>query len=195
MVKPALGGWEIPRISGIRSLERRRFAELSVPGRRGSLYQDLNTDPARIEITGSLYGEETRNQFLEEVRGRFAEGTPVTFVADIVTSTSVEYVVIETLEFEESGRLPDQVEYRIVLLESPPPPPPPDPFGDIDAGLLDQAGNLVDTVSGALDAIDALGSIPNIGDPTPPIRESMDRVRTATTGIAEAGSLLAGLFE
>ena len=195
IVKPALGDWEIPRISGIRSLERRRFAELAVPGRRGSLYQDLNTSPARIEITGSLFGDETRNAFLEELRGRFAEGAPVTFVADIVTSTSIQYVVIESLEFEESGSVPDQVAYRIVLLESPPPPPPPDPFGGIDTSLLDEAGNLVDTVSSALDAIDALGNIPDIGDPTPQVRESMDRVRTATTGIAEAGSLLAGLFE
>jgi len=195
MVRPALGGWEVPRISGIRSLERRRFAELAVPGRQGSLYQDLNTAPARIEITGSLYGDEVRNQFLEELRGRFQDGAPVTFVADIVTSTSVEYVILETLELEESGDLPDQVEYRIVLFESPPPPPPPDPFGAIDTSLLDQAGSLVDTVSGALDAIDALGNIPDIGDPTPRVRESMDRVRSATSGITEAGSLLSSLFE
>ena len=195
MVKPALGEWEIPRISGIRSLERRRFAELEVPGLKGSLFQDLNTTPTRIEIVGSLYVVESRNGFLETVRGRFAAGEPVTFVADIVTSTSVEYVIIESLEFEESGHAPDQTDYRIVLRESPPPPPPPDPFGDIDAGLLDEAGNLVDSVTGALDAIDALGSIPDIGDPTPPVRQSMDRVRTATTGIQQAGTLLAGLFE
>jgi hypothetical protein len=195
MVKPALGEWEIPRISGIRSLERRRFAELEVPGLKGSLFHDLNTTPTRIEIVGSLYGDENRNGFLETVRGRFAAGEPVTFVADIVTSTSVEYVIIESLEFEESGHAPDQTDYRIVLRESPPPPPPPDPFGDIDAGLLDEAGNLVDSVTGALDAIDALGNIPDIGDPTPPVRESMDRVREATTGITQAGTLLAGLFE
>lgn len=194
MIRPALGEWEIPRIASIRSLERRRFAELPVPGRRGSLYQDLNSEPTRVEITGSLFGDETRNEFLEELRGRFAEGEPVTFVADIVTATDVEYVVIDVLEFEESGDRPDQTDYRIVLRESPPPPPPPDPFGGIDAGLLDQAGSLLDTVSGALDAIDALGSLPNIGDPTPPVRESMDRVRSATTGIGEAASLLGGLF-
>jgi len=32
-VKPVLGGWEIPHISSIGSLEQRSFTELPVPGK------------------------------------------------------------------------------------------------------------------------------------------------------------------
>ena len=98
-VKPMLGDWEIPRIASIQTLEHRMFVEMPVPGRVGSLFQDLNTTPTRIAISGSLYGDEARNAFLEALRGKFREGVPVTFVADIVTATEVQYVIIETLRF------------------------------------------------------------------------------------------------
>jgi hypothetical protein len=193
-VKPMLGDWEIPRIESIRTAERRVFAELPVPGRVGSLYQDLNTAPTGIVITGSLYGDEARDEFLGEVRGKFRAGEPLTFVADIVTATELQYVIIESLRFEESSRRADETDFHIVLRESPPPPPPPDPLGGLDAGLLDQAAGLADTVTGALDAIDALGNIPDFGDPTPPVRGAIDQVRTAVTGLQDAAGLLGGLF-
>ena len=150
-VKPVLGDWEIPRIHNIQSLENRRFVELDIPARVGSLFQDMNSGPTRIQISGSLYGDETRNEFLETLRGKFNEGESVTFVGDIVTATEVQYVIIESLHFEESGLSPDQMKYLIVLKESPPPPPPPDPLGGLDTDLLDQASGLLDSVSGAMD--------------------------------------------
>jgi hypothetical protein len=193
-VKPVLGDWEIPRIASIRTLEQRSFVELAIPGRVGSLFQDMNTVPTRIAIAGSLYSDEVRDEFLETLRGQFRAGEPVTFVADIVTATEVQYVIIETLDFRESGNTPDQIEYWIVLRESPPPPPPPDPLGGLDTGLLDQAGNFLDSVTGALDLIDGLGSIPDIGNPTPQVRGAIDQVRSATTGVQQAATLLDSLF-
>jgi hypothetical protein len=194
-VKPVLGDWEIPRIAAIQSIERRAFAELATPGRVGSLFQDMNRAPTVVAIRGSLYGNEARDEFLNEVRSRFKAGAPVTFVADIVTATDVQYVIIETLHFQENGVRPDQTDYLIVLRESPPPPPPPDPLGGLDAGLLDQAGSFLDSVSGALDLIEGLGNIPDIGDPTPQVRAALDQVRSATTGLQTAATLFASLFE
>ena len=193
-VKPVLGDWEIPRIEAIDAYEQRRFVELEVPGRPGSLYQDLNLRPARIGLRGSLYGDETRNDFLEALREKFRAGEPVTFVADILTATEVQYVVIEALAVAQSGRHPDQMDYRIVLRESPPPPPPPDPFGGIDAGLLGDAANLLDSVTGALDALEMLGAIPDISDPTPPLRETLSGVGSALAGLAEVAGGLGNLF-
>jgi hypothetical protein len=191
-VKPVLGDWEIPRIAAIESLERRDFVEQPIPGRVGSLFQDMNTAPTRVAIAGSLYGDEARNDFLEQVRGKFQEGEPVTFVADIVTATQVEYVIIESLEFAQVGARPDQIDYRIVLRESPPPPPPPDPLGGLDTGLLDQADGFLDSALGALDAIDLLGSVPDIQDPTPPLRGVLDGVSQALSNL---DGLRAGLSE
>lgn len=193
-VKPVLGDWEIPRIEAIDAFEQRRFVELEVPGRAGSLYQDLNLRPAWIGLRGSLFGDETRNDFLEALREKFRAGEPVTFVADILTATEVQYVVIETLAVAQSGSHPDQMDYRIVLRESPPPPPPPDPFGGIDTGLLGDAASLLDSVTGALDALEMLGAIPDISDPTPPLRETLSGVGSALAGLAEVTGSLSNLF-
>ncbi len=193
-VKPLLGDWEIPNIAALETLERRDLAEIEIPGRTGSLFQDLGSAPVRIVIRGSLFGDEKRNEFLETVRGKFREGQPVTFVADIVTATEVQYVLIETMQFAESGIAPDETSYFLLLRESPPPPPPPDPLGGLDAGLLDQAGNLLDTVTGALDALDALGNIPELQDPTPQLEGVVDGVSAAVDGLGSIGSTIGNLF-
>ncbi|HEU0299751.1 MAG TPA: hypothetical protein VFR37_09860 [Longimicrobium sp.] len=194
IAKPMLGDWEIPRIEGIRTLERRDFVELPVPGRVGSVFQDLNSAPTRIAITGSLFGDEKRDEFLEAVRGQFREGLPVTFVADIVTATEVQHVIVDTLEFRENAHRPDETHYLIVLRESPPPPPPPDMLGGLDTGLLDMAAGFMDTITGALGALEGLGSIPDVGDPTPPITGALDGVTAATSGLDAAMGPLRGIF-
>jgi len=193
-VKPMLDGWEIPRIAAIETVERRAFVELSVPGRVGSLFQDLNTVPTRIAIQGSLYGDEARDAFLQDLRGKFRDGQPVTFVADIVTATEIQYVVVEALRLEERGTSPDQTDYYVVLRESPPPPPPPDPLGGLDTSLLDQATSFMDTVTGALDVIDTLGNVPDIGNPTPPLTDALSGVTAATSGLSSALDPLRAIF-
>lgn len=193
-VKPMLGGWEIPRIAAIRTAERRSFAELGVPGRAGSVFQDLDAGPVRIAIDGSLHGDEARDAFLEEVRGKFRAGEPVTFAADIVTATDLQYVIVEELRFVESGVRPDQIDYSLLLRESPPPPPPPDPFGGLDAGLLDQAGGFLDAVTGALGALDMLGSIPDLGNPTEPLLGLLDDFGSVTEQLPGLLDSLAGLL-
>ena len=191
-VKPLLGDWEIPRIESIRALEHRTFVEFPVPGRVGSLFQDLNTAPTRLAIAGSLYGDEVRDQFLEDLRGKFQAGEPVTFVADITTATEIQYVIIEELQFAESGRQPDQIDYLILISESPPPPPPPDPLGGIDTSLLDEAGNFLDSVTGALDVLDGLLDLPELSDPTEPLMSTLDGV---TSALGELGGITSDLGE
>lgn len=193
-VKPLLGNWEIPNIAALETLERRELAELEVPGRVGSLFQDLNAAPTRIAIRGSLYGDERRDDFLSQVRDQFRAGEPVTFVADILTATEVQYVVIEAMQFAQVGDMPDETTYLLLLRESPPPPPPPDPFGGLDTSLLEQAGALVDSVTGALDALDALANIPDIQDPTPPLNGITETASAALNGISGVTPALNDLF-
>lgn len=193
-VKPVLGDWEVPAIEWIAAQDRRAWVELAVPGRQGSLFQDLDGAPTRVAIAGSLFGDEPRDGFLDTLRGKFRAGEPVTFVADIVTATAVQYVVIEELRFEESAARPGETAYFILLCESPPPPPPPDPFGGLDTSLLDQAGSLLDTVTGALDLLDNLGSLPDITDPTAPLTSALDGVTSATAGLEDALGPLVEIF-
>jgi hypothetical protein len=189
-VKPVLGDWEIPHIEAIQSLENRVFVELEIPGRNGSLFQDMNTAPVRIGVWGSLFGDEPRNTFLETLRGQFNAGEPVTFVADITTATEIQYVVIETMQMTENAANPDQLDYFFILRESPP-PPPSDTLGDLDTGLLDEIGDFTDLVTGALGAIDG---IPDISDPTAPLNDTLNGVAEAISGLSAISGHLDALF-
>ena len=193
-VKPMLGDWEIPHIEAIGSLERRELVELAVPGRAANLYQDLNAAPTQVVISGSLYGDEDRDAFLDEVRGKFKAGEPVTFVADIVTATEVQYVLIDTLRFEQNAARPDEISYLISVRESPPPPPASNPLGDLDTGILDDAGAFMDTVSGALDAIETLGNVPDFGNPLPPLQGSLGDIGATVGPLGESVGGLKTLF-
>lgn len=165
-VTPMLGDWEVPRVALLRTAEARKLAEHRVAGRSGSIWQDLGTEAVTIELAGSVYSEAERTGFLDAARARFAAAEPLTFVADIIRATDVQYVLIESLVVEESAARPDEIAWAMVLRESPPPPPPPDPLGALDAGLLDAAGGFVDGVTAALDAVAALGDIPDFTDPS-----------------------------
>jgi hypothetical protein len=191
-IKPILDDWEIPRIEVIRITEHRVLAEHSIPGRQGSLFQDLGTRPATIVIIGSLAGDEVRDQFLQSVREKFQAGSPVTFTADITTATQIQYVVIEDMRFEEIAGSPDSFRYVILLRESPP-PPPPSGLPDLDAGLLDQALDLVNDIGDLTNLLDTL-SIPNLRDPTPPLRDALGQVKMALDGLGQASIVLNELF-
>ncbi len=193
-VKPVLGDWEVPRVAQLRTEEARKFAELPIPGRQGSVLQDLNAEPTRLFIAGSLFADEERSAFLDEVRGKFRAGEPLTFVADITQATELQFVVIESMRFEQRAEHPDEVFYQLALRESPPPPPPPDPLGGIDAGLLDAAAGFVDGVTGALDALDALANLPDLSDPSALLGGTLDGVGGAIEQLGSVSTRLTELF-
>jgi hypothetical protein len=192
-VKPILDSWEIPRIEAIRTKERRVLAEHSIPGRQGTLYQDLGTRPATITITGSLAGDEVRDEFLRSVREKFQAGQPVTFTADITTATQIQYVVIRDLQFAEVAGSPDSFRYTIILQESPP-PPPPGGVPDLDSDLLDQAQDLVGDIGDLTNILDQLGNIPDFGNPVPPVQSTLDQFENVTSGLSDAVDSLNSLF-
>lgn len=195
-VKPMLGDWEIPRVADMQTLEQRSFVELPIPGSVGSVFQDMNSSPTQLMISGSLYSSETNNEFLNEVRAQYQEGLPTTFVSDIVTGTELQYVLIERLGFQVNASDPGQLDYYLVLKESPPPPPPSTSsfLDDLDTSLLDQAGALVDSVGGALDALDALGNVPDFGDPSGPLESTLDDVGGVVSDLDDIASSLGSLF-
>ena len=193
-VKPVLGDWEIPRVAMMRTAEARKFAELPVPGRQGSLFQDLNAEPTLVEIAGSLFADEERSEFLTTVREKFRAGEPVTFVADITEATDIQFVVIDSMRFEQRADRPDEVSYHLTLRESPPPPPPPDPLGGIDTSLLDEAAGFVEGVTDALDALDALANLPDFSDPTALLGGTLDQVTTALDQLGSVSGAITELF-
>ena len=133
---PMLSDWELPRVTRLETLETRDFLELPVPGRAGSLFQDLDRRPARILIEGSVFGSEAGLEMLNAVREKYLAGEPMTFVSDIVTGTDIQYVLMQQLHIQAEASAPDQIDYTLWLTESPPPPPPTDVLGGIDIDLV-----------------------------------------------------------
>lgn len=191
---PMLGDFELPRLTRLETLERRGFVELPVPGGPRSLFQDAGRAPGRIVAQGAIFGEESGQDFLTSVREKFLAAEPLTFVSDVATGTEIQYVLIEQLHVQAAASHPDQIDYTIWMVESPPPPPPPDPLGGIDTSLLDQASGMLDSALGALDALSALGNVPDLSDPTKPLGGALDEVRSSAEQLGQLGSTLRGLF-
>lgn len=188
LVRPMIGGWEVPRIEGIRSWEARRLAVLPVPGLSGDLHQDLGRGALTVEIVGSLAGDETRDAMLKEVRAKFLAGEPVDFVADIVGESELEQVLIERLHFQEHADLPGGFRYSIVLREYTEPPEPPG-FGE-DFGLDVDLGLDIDLGLDLLDLPGLLGDVPQIGDLLTPVKTAAEGLKDA---LSQAGDLFAPL--
>lgn len=191
---PMLGDWELPRVTRLEILEKRDLVELDIPGRTGNLFQDMNRQPARIVVEGSVFGEGPGQEFLTSVREKYADGAPLTFVSDIATGTEMQYVLVQQLHIQAAASHPDQIDYRIWLVESAPPPPPGGVLEGIDTKLLDNAAGMLDSALGALDALGALGSIPDLSDPTVPLGGALNDVKGASDQLGQLGSTLKGLF-
>lgn len=194
IIKPMLGDWEMPGITAIRAVERRRLVRLGVPGLDGDLQQDLGHESLAVEVHGSLQGDPLRDDFLTAVRERHLAGEPLAFVADIVTATKLEQVLVEACEVLESNDWAEHVRYRLVLREYVEPPEPPAPLDELGIGLDADLDALADLGLTGLELPDLLGSVPTLGDPVAPVKPALDGVRAATAGLGEAVGALTSLF-
>ncbi len=190
LVRPLIGGWSPPSIERIASFERRRLAVLPVPGLSGDLHQDMGRGALAIEITGSLATDDTRDQFLKDVREKFLAGDPVDFVADIAKESELERVLIEELRFEEVAYDPDMFRYRIVLREYTEPPEPPAPSLDLGADLGLDLDSLASLGLDALDLPAVLGGVPKVPQILEPLKPAAEALKTV---VSQAAGLLGPL--
>jgi hypothetical protein len=187
-IKPMIGEYEVPGLERIGATERRRLREIPVPGLGGSYHQDLGAHPLTLRLEGSLQGDDNRDGFLEKVRAMFADGKPVDFVADIVTATSIEKMIVAGLDVEESSEVPDTFRYAISLLQFTEPPPDPAPENPADAIAAE-----ADLLTGVLEIPDLLGA-PDFGDPTPPLKATLDEFKGVMDGLSGLGEAASALF-
>jgi hypothetical protein len=192
LVKPMIGSWEVPRIETIATHESRRLAVLPVPGLSGDLHHDLGRGAMCVEIAGSLYGDEARDDFLKELREKFLAGDPVDFVADIVGESELERVLIESFELQEAATLADTFLFRLRLREYTEPPEPPGLGGDFGLDVDADLGLDVDLGLDLLDLPGLLGAVPQLGDMLTPVKTAANDLKTALGG---AGSLLTPLSD
>jgi hypothetical protein len=189
-----IGEWEVPRIERVATVEGRRLARLSVPGLVGDLHHDLGRHSVAVEIVGSLHGDAERDDFLAKVREPFNAGEPLAFVADIVSATELEQVLIEGLELQESNDGPDSFRYVIRLRQYVEPPEPPSPIDDLGSDLGPELDLLAELGLDGLELPGLLGEIPSLGDPTPPLREALAGVGAAVEPLTDALASLGEAF-
>ena len=192
LVRPLIDVWEIPRISDIRAQEARRLVRLPVPGLSGDLHQDMGRSALVVDISGSLYGDEARDEFLIQLREKFLAGEPVDFVADIINESELEQVLIEAFQLEEAADAPDQFSYRIRLREYTEPPEPPGPELGLDEPDLSLD---IDLGLDLLDLPGLLAPLPDVGDLLQPLEPAAQNLRDTLGGADSLFSSLETLFD
>jgi len=190
IVKPMIGQWEVPRIERIETLEGRRIARLPVPGLLGDIQQDLGAASLRVEIGGSLQGDEARDDFLQSLRESFRAGDPVSFAADITSAAELDQVLIDELALEEVNDSANSFRYQIILREYVEPPQPPSPIDELGADLGADLDGLASLGLDGLNLPDLLGGVPDISNPVPPLQPALQAVQGAT---AQVPALLQGV--
>lgn len=190
-----IGEWSPPSIERVEVAEGRRLARLSVPGLEGDLHQDLGTRSLTVAITGSLQGDEARSAFLEDLRGAYLAGEPVSFVSDITESSELENVLITAFELVEANTWGDEFRYRIELRQYVEPPEPPGLLDDLGADLIPDLADLAGSLLDGLDLPNLLGGVPDVADPTAPLEPALDAVRGAVAGVPDLLGGLRGALE
>lgn len=183
-MNPIIAEWEPPRIEALNAVETRRLARMSVPGLSGELQQDMGRGAMGVQITGSLTGDEARDEFLKTLRERFYAGEPVDFVSDILEEAELEQVLIERFDMAERNDSPGVFSYSIILREYTEPPEPPDLGFDLGADL--DLGLDIDLGLDLLDLPGLLGDLPEIGPLLEPVAEGAQALSDALGGAAEA---------
>lgn len=191
-VKPVLDNWELKGLRQIEINENRVLVEHKIPGLDGSFFQNLGTRPGRIFLSGSVQGDEIREDFLEEIRKKFNAATPVSFIADITTATGIKEVIIENLSFIDTADNPDTICYQISLQEfTPPSINESSLLNGLEEGL-DLEANL--EVQSLLEDIQAENALSELGLDTDAIGSFMENIDSGTLngvleGLSEEGLL------
>lgn len=109
-----LGGEELPNVQEITTDEHRSLVEHRIPGRDGPVLQDLGEGLTVIRLSGIIHGESAR-EALTALRGRFQEGEPAPFTADITTGIDVLDVVIRRFTIRQIAGYASRYGYTVEL--------------------------------------------------------------------------------
>lgn len=217
MPVPMIDGIELKAVQHIQQETASGFVEQRIVGLDGTLHQKLGRRSYRVALRGCLLPE-TATDDLAKLQDKASKGEEVTFTADITTALNIEHMVIERFQAEQTIGVQGQIQYQMILAESPPLPPPAQvsAFGGLgdfglgdmgfDAGALDdvlseiedQAGAVIDAVDSALEVVDQLstlaklGDIANIDNPLKPLTEKVGELGSLETPVTD---LTSGLKE
>lgn len=194
-----IAGVVLDKLLGIEVEEGARFVRHGVPGQEGDYAQALGRPSVQIRVRGIFYGE-TASGDLQTLRGHLLGREPVDFLCEITGQGYFSQVLVDRLEVAQRAGRPDEFDFECALSEFVPPPPPPaaDPFGGLDAGILDEAASLMDDMQNALAAVsgltDLLSGAADFANPTTRLPGMLDAFGGATGGAAGTLSAIGSLL-
>ena len=135
--KPMLGDLTLSLIQAIHTTEANSLAKHDLPGLDGALFQNMGRHPALITVVGMAAGDTAKDD-VEHLRQLFHAAEPLSFVADIMTATEVQQVLIADLVVRDVAGKPDNFWYRLLLTEYITPPEEED-VEHVDQAARDEA--------------------------------------------------------
>jgi hypothetical protein len=185
-----IGGIALNRIHRISTLEQAAFVRHRVPGLEGDLVQDMGRASVRLGIEGIFFGDAAADD-LTALRDLYKARAPVDFLADITGQAYFAQVILEQFEVVQQAGEVAQYSYRLQVAEYVEPPERNSDFGldgvDTDLGL--EALDFMDMIE-----LPDLLSVPDFGDPTPPLSAVLDGIKTALQPLTDATETLSALF-
>lgn len=184
-----LGSTTLEHLTRVDVSEAARVVRHPVPGMVGDLSQVLGRPSVTVRFQGIFYGADAATE-LGDLRTAHLAGEPVDFFTEAVGEGYFAQVLITRLQVAQRAGYPDQFDYACEVMEyvEPPEPAISDPFGALDAGLLDEATAFMDDVQNALDEVsglvDLIANAPSFGDPTSQLPQMLE----AFSGLAEGGT-------
>lgn len=186
-----IAGVVVDRLTRIDVSEGARFVRHAVPGQDGDCAQAMGRPSVRILLGGIFYGSSAADD-LQALRGHLLERAPVDFLCEITGQGYFAQVLLDRLDVSQRAGRPDEFDFECALTEFVPPPPPPasNPLAGLDAGLLDEAGALMDDMQNALAEVaglaDLLSGAADFANPTARLPGMLDAFTSASGGAAGA---------
>ena len=181
-----LGSVTLTHLTRVEVSEQQRVVHHPVPGMSGDLAQVLGRPSVTVRLHGIYYGP-TASEDLGNLRSAYLAGEPVDFFTEAVGEGYFAQVLITHLQVAQRAAYTDHFDFACEVIEyvKPPAPEVTDPFGALDAGLLDEATAFMDDVQNALDQVagivDMIANAPSFGDPTTQLPKMLDLFKGVTS--------------
>ncbi len=194
-----LGSLTLAHLTRVDVHEGMRVVRHPVPGLNGDLSQVLGRPSVTVRLEGIFYGADAAAG-LGDLRSAQLAGEPVDFFTEAVGEGYFAQVLVTRLQVAQRAGYPDQFDFACEVMEyiEPPAPAAADPFGALDAGLLDEAAGFMDDVQNALaevsGLVDLIANAPSFGDPTTQLPKMLDAFQALTQGGAGTLTTIRDLF-
>lgn len=169
----------LTRIHHLATLEQANWVAHRIPGREGTVTQDLGRASVRLDVRGICYGPQAQGD-LERLRQAYKQRQTVDFLAEVVGQAYFSQVIIEQFEVAQRAEAPEEYSYRLIVAEAVP-AQAKSSSAAVQPKIKAKTANFM-TATLLPDAL-KMGAIPEVSNPFEPLRKSIDPIQDATQSI------------